>query len=284
MGKLLALIALLIIPRLVLANDGTAREIYVPVEKALWRTASDGSAKIQAFALEEAFLGAGTEAKLSPDRKTLAFTRAGNVWLYEPISGTCTEVSGFPDCDPKEVGCRSLVLYGWSKDGKKLAVSTSYADYGPGEGEAPPKFTSLTNCRSVIRHKPGWTVPEDEESGETSNYGTFIMGVSTPTVLRLKSTDEAVAQVYPDGSYGGAAKSPDGKLEAYIRDPYAGKSELIVGDRVAVPGTKVRRFWWITDDAIAALSFSADQKSLELHVIRIPSLKVVGHHVQPRKH
>ena len=107
------------------------------------------------------------------------------------------------------------------------------------------------------------------------------MDVTTPTVTRLRSTDEAVALVYADGSYGGSAKSPDGKFEATIRDPDAGKSELVVADKVAVPGVKIKRFWWIANDAMAAISYS-DEKTLELRIIKIPNFNTFGHYLQAR--
>lgn len=277
----LLLVALILPGKIVHANDGASREIFFPTETSLWRVADDGSAKRQSFRFVESVLNAGHEAKLSPDHRLLAFTRAGNVWTLDPINGACKEISRFQDCDPKATGCQMVTLYGWTPDGKNIAISTIVGEYGPGEGEPPPEFTSLDSCTSVIRQKV-LLQDKSQVTGSVPN-GTYLLGVADSSLEPFKGTEGEIPKVYADGAYSGVAKSPDGKHSAEIIDPYGGKSELQVDGKPVLPGTKVRRFSWITDRAIVALSLGENSKTLDITIVRVSDLKKIGEYAEARR-
>jgi dipeptidyl aminopeptidase/acylaminoacyl peptidase len=278
--KIILIVGLLVMPVMSLAKTKPPTFAFLPIEKTLWRVSEDGKAEKQAFVFAESFIG-GSESKVSPDGKQIAFTRVGNIWLFEPAERKCIEVSQFPDWDLEKGGAQSASLLGWTKDGKSLIISTIVGDYGPGEGEAPPTLPSLDACGSVSRQKI--RLPLMDSFASVRN-GMYVLNISSPTLKAISNDNgEAISMLHSDGAYSGAAQSPDGKTEAYINDPYGGKSELLVGSKPALPGIKVRRFWWITSNALAALSFNDNEKGYELRVISVPKFSVSGPYLERRK-
>lgn len=172
-------------------------------------------------------------------------------------------------------------LYGWTPDGKKLAISTIVGEYGPGDGEPPPEFTSLDSCASVVRQKEHFK-DKGEFTGSVPN-GTYLLDVADSKLEPFKGAEGQIPTVFADGAYPGVSTSPSGKHTAQIVDPYGGKSELQIDGKPALPGTKVRRFSWITDRAIVALSVGEKEKTLEIAVIRVPDFKVLKKYTEARE-
>jgi serine/threonine protein kinase/Tol biopolymer transport system component len=170
------------------------------------------------------------QPKISPDGRTLAFTRAvrgtADIWLHEFASGTTKQVTTDPDYDENST---------WSPDGRQLMHQ------GRLNGEAAILITTLDGSRPPV---PIATVPQMAVGRFMPDGRTLLMwrerrgGGHDLGLVPVDHPDTFTVITSDPGLGMQAVLSPDGQWVAFVTDR-SGRFEVVLA-RVMREGQKLR--------------------------------------------